>query len=566
MSDSETLPVKFGEGLVRRGLISADQLRIALREQRCDRQPVGRLLVRLGFMTEAMLRDEIGTRRGQRAIDLACAVVDPEGLRMVPREVAAPNRLLPLSFDKTSGCLTLAMADPSDIVAIDHVRRLLPAVTTVEALLAGESEIAGAIDRHYGHPLTIDSILSEIETGQVDARWPGGGDPYSHPVVRLVDALLADGVKRSASDIHFEPELGFLRIRHRIDGILHQTRALHSSYWSAMAVRIKVMAGLNIAETRAPQDGRMTNNINGRPLDLRVAVQPTIHGENIVVRILDRNKGLLPLDALGVAADHIDKLQQLMASPEGLTLVTGPTGSGKTTTLYSMLAQLNSEQRCIMTLEDPVEYPLPMIRQTAVAEANKLDFANGIRSMMRQDPDILLVGEIRDPDTASMAFRAAMTGHQVFSTLHTRSAVGALPRLLDLGIPADIIAGNIVGIVAQRLVRRLCPHCKTSRLANADERRLLGSSDDSPPRLHVAAGCERCDHLGYRGRLALTEVVLMNPALDELVARRASARELAHLATTQAFRPLVDDGLQRVREGTTTLTELARVVNLTDRS
>jgi len=333
-----------------------------------------------------------------------------------------------------------------------------------------------------------------------------------------------------------------------------------------MAVRIKVMAGLNIAETRAPQDGRMTININGRPLDLRIAVQPTIHGENIVVRILDRNKGLLPLDALGLAADHSEKLRRMMACPEGLTLVTGPTGSGKTTTLYSMLAQLNSEQRCIMTLEDPVEYPLPMIRQTAVAEANKLDFANGIRSMMRQDPDILLVGEIRDPDTASMAFRAAMTGHQVFSTLHTRSAVGALPRLLDLGIPADIIAGNIVGIVAQRLVRRLCPHCRTSRSANAEEQRLLGKSNDPPPRLYVAAGCERCDHLGYRGRLALMEVVLMNPELDELVARRAPARELARLAAAQGFRRLADDGLQRVREGTTTLAELARVVDLTDRS
>ena len=319
--------------------------------------------------------------------------------------------------------LTIAIADPNDIVALDKLRTLMPQELLIETLLAGESEIARAIDQYYGHELSIDGILHEIETGEIDYRSLGASaDEYSQPVVRLVDALLTDAVKREASDIHFEPEANFLRIRYRIDGILRQIRALHKSYWAAMAVRIKVMSGMNIAETRAPQDGRISLNISGRQVDFRVAAQPTIHGENVVLRILDRQKGIVPLDRLGLDDRQLEMLKLMVARPEGIILVTGPTGSGKTTTLYSVLNHINQEGQNIMTLEDPVEYPMAMIRQTSVAEAAKLDFANGIRSMMRQDPDVILVGEIRDADTAEMAFRAAMTGHQVYSTLHTNSA------------------------------------------------------------------------------------------------------------------------------------------------
>ncbi len=296
-----------------------------------------------------------------------------------------------------------------------------------------------------------------------------------------MDALLTDAVKRDASDIHFEPELSFLRIRYRVDGILRQIRALHKSYWAAMAVRLKVIAGMNIAETRAPQDGRITLNISGRQIDFRVAAQPTIHGENIVLRILDRQKSIVPLDNIGLDETQLDQLKLMIARPEGIILVTGPTGSGKTTTLYSMLNHINEEGVNIMTLEDPVEYPMAMIRQTSVAEAAKLDFANGIRSMMRQDPDVILVGEIRDGDTAEMAFRAAMTGHQVYSTLHTNSAIGSIPRLLDIGVLPDIMAGNIIGVVAQRLVRRLCVHCRRPYAAEPHEVHLLGM-DHSRPR------------------------------------------------------------------------------------
>jgi general secretion pathway protein E/type IV pilus assembly protein PilB len=333
-----------------------------------------------------------------------------------------------------------------------------------------------------------------------------------------------------------------------------------------MAVRLKVMAGLNIADTRSAQDGRISLHVSGRPVDFRVSTLPTLHGENIVLRILDRQKGLVPLGELGLPDTQLDLLKRMLARPEGLILVTGPTGSGKTTTLYSILGHINAEGINIMTLEDPVEYPMPMIRQTAVADAARLDFANGVRAMLRQDPDVILVGEIRDEDTARMAFQAAMTGHQVYSTLHTSSAIGAIPRLLDIGILPDILAGNVIGIVAQRLVRCLCPACREARPAHDYEMRLLGLTLPSErPLLHEARGCPQCDFQGYRGRMAIMELLRMDPELDELVARRATAREIREAASRKGFRPLADDGARRVLEGATTLDELCRVVNLTDR-
>jgi type II secretory ATPase GspE/PulE/Tfp pilus assembly ATPase PilB-like protein len=332
-----------------------------------------------------------------------------------------------------------------------------------------------------------------------------------------------------------------------------------------MVVRMKVMSGMNIAETRAPQDGRISLRLSGRPIDFRVASHPTTHGENLVLRILDRQKGIVAIDKLGLDDTALDTLKLIVAKPEGIVLVTGPTGSGKTTTLYSVLSHVNTEAVNIMTLEDPVEYPVPLIRQTSVNEAAKLDFANGIRSMMRQDPDIILVGEIRDHPTAEMAFRAAMTGHQVYSTLHTNSAIGAIPRLLDIGILPDIMAGNIIGIVAQRLIRLLCPHCKTPYSPDAMERKLLGAKADADITLYRAAGCDACYHHGYAGRLAIMELLKMDHDLDDLVAHRSSTRALRQAALDKGFRPLAADALRRVMQGVTSLPEVMRVVDLTDR-
>ncbi|MDO8789107.1 MAG: ATPase, T2SS/T4P/T4SS family [Sulfuritalea sp.] len=556
----------IGQILITHGVISEDQLRIALLEQIKSNQPVGKLLVALGFVSEATLRDALGESLGHKSVDLANTIVDADALRMIPRELAKRHMFLALSYSQSEQKLKIAIADPNDIVALDKLRTLIHPELMVETLLAGESEISRAIDQYYGHELSIDGILHEIETGEIDYRSLSASlDEYSQPVVRLVDALLTDAVKRDASDVHFEPEASFLRIRYRIDGILRQIRALHKTYWAAMAVRIKVISGMNIAETRAPQDGRISINISGRPVDFRVASQPTIHGENIVLRILDRQKGIVPLDGLGLDDHQMALMKLMVARPEGIILVTGPTGSGKTTTLYSVLNHINEEGVNIMTLEDPVEYPMAMIRQTSVAESAKLDFANGIRSMMRQDPDIILVGEIRDADTAEMAFRAAMTGHQVYSTLHTNSALGAIPRLLDIGVLPDIMAGNIIGIIAQRLVRRLCTRCRKPYPAEAHECKLMGVSEQPAPILYRATGCDVCEYQGYRGRIAIMEMLRLDNDLDDLISRRASQREIRTLAYDKGFRRLSEDGMRRVRDGSTSIEEIGRVIDLTER-
>ncbi|TVT77731.1 MAG: secretion system protein E [Denitromonas halophila] len=557
----------LGQTLIATGLISEDQLRIALQEQSRIDHPLGRLLIELGFVSEAALRDALSESLGKQSVDLANTIADPDALALVPQELAKRHRLLPLHFNAAENRLTVAIGDINDVVALDTLRGLLAEDIIIDTLLAGDSEISRAIDQYYGHQLSIDGILHEIETGEIDVRsLSATTDEYSQPVVRLIDALLANAVKRDASDIHFEPEAAFLRIRYRIDGLLRQVRSLHKSYWAAMAVRVKVMAGLNIAETRAPQDGRISLNISGRPVDFRVSVQPTIHGENIVLRVLDRHKGIVPLDGLGLSDAQLDLLKLMIARPEGLILVTGPTGSGKTTTLYSILSHINAEGVNIMTLEDPVEYPMGMIRQTSVSEAVKLDFADGIRAMLRQDPDIILVGEIRDTDTAKMAFRAAMTGHQVYSTLHTNSAIGAVARLMDVGISPELLAGNIIGIVAQRLVRKLCPHCREAYAPEAWESRLINQTQErSLPTLYRAKGCTRCEFQGYRGRTAIMELVRMDSDMDDLVARRASIREIRNAARAKGFRALAEDGIRRVLDGVTSLDELARVVDLTER-
>lgn len=557
---------RLGDELLAQGLITSDQLKIALFEQNRLKKPLGEVLVTLGFLTENTLREALSENLGFEAISLGDILVDRAAMLLIPKETARRHTLFPVSLDRETSRLTIAISDTNNIIAMDQTRALLGDKAEPEWRLASSGEILRAIEQYYGHELSIDGILHEIETGEVDFTSLSASDAseYSHPVVRLVDALLADAALLGASDLHFEPEASFLRIRYRVDGVLRQVRALHSRYWPAMLVRLKILANMNIAENRAPQDGRISLVLAGREFDFRAAVQPTIHGENFVVRILDRKKGIVPIDSLGMRDDQLMLLKLMLSRPEGILLVTGPTGSGKTTTLYSILNYRNSEQVNIMTLEDPVEYSIPMIRQTAVSEAAKLGFADGIRSMMRQDPDIILVGEVRDRDTAEMAFRAAMTGHQVFSTLHTNSAIRSIPRLLDLEIDPEVIAGNVIGIVAQRLIRKLCEHCKQMYVAEPVEKSLLGVDEDDDLVLYRAVGCERCGVTGYKGRVAIVEALKFDSGLDELIARRATLRELTEYALENGFSPISDDGLRRVREGVTTIDEVARVIDLTD--
>ena len=556
----------LGERLISLGLISEDQLQVALTEQTRSDEPLGRILVRLGLISENMLRDTLGETLGHESVDLSAVIPDPDALQMIPKSTARRYHMLPINFDKNKKLLTLAMADTLNVVAIDQTAALVGSDVKLEILVAGEAEIETAVEQFYQFDLSIQGILHEIDTGEVDQlNMAIENEEYSHPLIRLVDAILADAVKRDASDIHLEPEGGFLRVRYRIDGVMRQVMALHRSYWPGMVVRLKVMAKMNIAETRAPQDGRISLRLAGREIDFRVACQQTTHGENFVLRVLDRQKGILPLEKLNLAKQNLTTVRVMMARPEGIILVTGPTGSGKTTTLYSMLSYRNDESVNIMTLEDPVEYPMSMIRQTSLNEAAKLDFANGIRSMMRQDPDVILIGEIRDEETAEMAFRAAMTGHQVLSTLHTNSALGAIPRLLDIGVKPQIMAGNIIGLIAQRLIRRLCRHCKKAYAPDEAESRLLGDNLPQPLLLYREGACEACNFTGYKGRASVMEVLKINAEIDELSARGGTRKELHEAAERAGFCDMTNDALRHVLEGTTSISEIARAVDLTAR-
>lgn len=567
MTGSHSKALRLGEILVKQGVTTHDQIEIALTEQKKSKELLGKILVRLGFATESIIRDVIGGAIGQESINLDRAIPDSDAISLISKEMARQLRILPLTFDRSVNELTVAMTDTFNVVLIDKIAAQIGQDIEIMPLLAGEAEIEKAIDLFYGFELSVDGILHEIETGEIDYQsLDATSDEYSQPVVRLVNALLSDAVKRGASDIHFEPEEGFLRFRYRIDGVLKQIRSLHKSYWSAIAVRVKVMSGMDIAEVRAPQDGRISLTFSGRQVDFRVSTLPTIHGENIVLRVLDRQKGIVSLDKLGIRDDAMESLRLMVARPEGIILVTGPTGSGKTTTLYSILNYLNTESVNIMTLEDPVEYPTNLIRQTSISETSRLDFASGIRSLMRQDPDIILVGEIRDEDTASMALRAAMTGHQVFSTLHTNSAIGVIPRLLDIGVKAEILAGNLIGVIAQRLARKLCEKCRESYEIGSMERTLLGlKATDRQQPIYRSKGCKACDGAGYKGRMALVEILTFDSDMDEVLARKGSQSELLRIALSKGFKRLIEVGTERVLDGTSSLEEITRVVDLSTR-
>jgi type II secretory ATPase GspE/PulE/Tfp pilus assembly ATPase PilB-like protein len=558
--------VRLGDLLVQQGLLTPDQLNIALAEQRVDGVPLGRMVVRLGFATESAIRDAMARTIGQESIDLTNVVADADALQRVPQDFARRNHVLPIAYSASDNRLTVATTETFNVVIMDQLRAMVESGVEIRTQIAAEAQLEETIDRFYGYELSVDGILNEIETGEIDYdSLRAGGDEYTQPMVRLVNALLVDAVKRGASDIHIEPEFAFLRIRYRIDGVLETVRSLHQTFLPGITVRIKVVSGMNIAETRAPQDGRLSLTLSGRPVDFRVSTQPTIYGENIVLRVLDREKSIISLERMDLPDATMEKLYRLLARPEGILIVTGPTGSGKTTTLYSLLAQINDETVNIMTLEDPVEYPLNLMRQTSVNEVARMDFANGIRSIMRQDPDIILVGEVRDKETAEMAFRAAMTGHQVFTTLHTNSALGAFPRLLDIGIQADIMAGNIIGIIAQRLVRALCAYCKEAYAPTPEERKLLGAAAGAVTHLYKPVGCKQCGDKGYKGRMPIMELLVMDTDLDELIARRGTARELREAALSKGFHTLADAGIRRIIEGSTTIAEVSRTVDLTGR-
>ena len=430
-------------------------------------------------------------------------------------------------------------------------------------LEAAASALPGILDHGFTEAARKSGV-EEISLSRIDET--------TSPVIRLINSTLFDAMGAGASDIHLEAAASGLVVKYRIDGVIVEAGRVPGAELNEQAIsRVKVMAELDITERRTPQDGRFRVRIRERDIDFRVSIMPSVYGEDAVIRILDKEHlsdqlAGLTLNHLGFDAAPMAIIRSLASKPHGMLLITGPTGSGKTTTLYSILSHVNTESVNIMTLEDPVEYPIPLIRQSSVNEAAKLDFASGIRSLMRQDPDIILVGEIRDHPTAEMALRAAMTGHQVYSTLHTNSAIGAIPRLLDIGILPDILAGNIIGVMAQRLIRVLCRHCKYPYQPDAAERKLLGLHHNEEVTLYRAAGCDICHHQGYAGRQAIMEILKMDSDLDDLVARRASIRDIKHAALEKGFRPLAQDGIRRILQGVSSVGEVMRVVDLSDRS
>jgi len=542
--------------LTEAGLLSRDQLQIGLTESKRSGDSLDKSLLRLGFVTDSLLvqADETHqrgmSRQGER-INLPEVLPDPDALALIPADVARCHQLVPVSLrDKR---LLVAVADLYDLPAQDKVRSLLDAADSPTFTVASAPEIASAIDRFYGFELSIDGILHEIETGEINHNILTSDDDYHQPVVRLVDAILIDAVKSDASDIHFEPEAGFIRIRYRVDGVMRQIRSFHIDYWAAIVVRVKVLAELNIAESRAPQDGQLSMNVSGRSIEFRVSCMPTVHGENIVLRILDRQKGIVPLDKLGLHNHTLKKLTDSMERPEGLILITGPTGSGKTTTLYSMLAHKSDERINIMTLEDPVEYPMAMLRQTTVNEQVKLDFSSGIKSILRQDPDVILVGEIRDGEVAEMVFRASMTGHQVYSTLHANSAAGAIARLKDIGVTPSIISDSVISIVGQRLVRKLCLNCRVTASEPTDEGQCF---------THKPGGCDSCNSQGYRGRIAVIEVLRFNDVIRDLVVSDANVSAISEYAAQQGYSNLPMEAMKLVYAGVTSITEVSRVIDI----
>jgi len=556
--------MRLGEKLIALGLISPDQLQVVLTEQRNSKKLVGALMVEMGFITESALGEVLAESSGTQKFDPKGSMLDSSIVRRVPKEIALRHKVIAVSFENDT--LKLAMGDVYNVLAIDQVRRHMPRGTKIVPAYCTDSEILELIDQYYEYEISVDGILKEIETGIRDnTKLDGRQEGYVNPTVRLVNALLVDAIKIGASDIHFEPEGSFLRLRYRIDGEMMQIRSFHRDYWSAMVIRLKIMAGMNIAETRNPQDGRISYNVLGRDVDFRVATQPTVHGENVVMRLLDKAKSLVPLESLGFSDHNIGVLKKLIKRPEGIIILTGPTGSGKTTTLYSILNYINNIETNIMTLEDPVEYQLPLIRQSSVREGTGLDFLNGIKSLMRQDPDIIFIGEVRDEDTALMSVRAALTGHQVYTTLHTNDALGAIPRLTDIGVPAHLLAGSLIGCLAQRLVRRLCKHCKEAYTATLEDCKILNVDPANPPTIYKHVGCDLCGHKGYKGRSAIVEVLRIDPGLDELIATDATRRTMMEHALKNGFVNMQQDGARKVLLGETSVEALVSTIDLTDR-
>lgn len=556
----------LAERLLAAGLITPVQMELAECELRRRGGSLTKLLVELNLVSAERLAEYIAKETQTQLFDLTRFKVDEELVRTIPSEVARRLRALPIS--RTDDTLIVALADPSNVVAIDQLARITG--LRIEAAAATERDILNTLDRIQLSGPSIQQSIEKIIDDEVLAKKSEGTsvievgeteDGDDAPIIHLVNQVIQRAVNRRASDIHFEPEEKLLRIRTRIDGVLHPDVLIPKSLQSAVAARMKILGDMDVTESRIPQDGRASISVSRRKINLRVSSLPTQFGESVVVRILDTGSQVNRLAHLGFAPEFEAKLRAAIEAPYGVVIVTGPTGSGKTTTLYAVLNEINQPDLSIFTLEDPVEMPLAGIRQTQIREEVGLTFSAALRSLLRQDPDVILVGETRDTETATLMVRAALTGHLVFSTLHTNDAPGAIPRLIDMGVEPYLLPSSLVAIIAQRLVRRLCPTC---REPVGDPEAVFANLKITPPpglepKLWRAVGCDQCHGSGYRGRQAVFEIMTMDERFHAPIIRRAAHSDFVRLAREGGMLSMFDDGLRRAMQGATTLEELLRV-------
>ncbi|MEI6632927.1 MAG: ATPase, T2SS/T4P/T4SS family [Chlamydiota bacterium] len=561
------MPGKYtdiGEALVKEGLLSSLQLEEARRESARREQPLPRVLVDLKMTGEEELLSFTAKQLNVPLMNLEGYLVDPATLELVPEGLARKYLLIPLF--KIEDTLTVAMEDPLDINALDELRFHIGCA--IEPVLAADSDIRKAIDQHYGARGSMEEVVRHIEEdepslaaakdGEIDLRMLQSIVEEA-PVIKLVNLMIMEAIKARASDIHIEPEADMLRVRYRVDGVLNETYSPPKHLQPAIISRVKIMAGMDIAQKRIPQDGRIMVRMGNRDIDMRVSVQPTIHGENVVMRILDRGSVIVDLDALGFSVRDRAAFSELITRSYGMLLVTGPTGSGKTTTLYSAINMINTPDKNIMTVEEPVEYQMAMVRQTQVDRKVGVDFATALRTILRQDPNVILVGEIRDLETAEMAVRSALTGHLVFSTLHTNDAPSALTRLIDIGVEPFLVASSTIAVLAQRLVRTLCQACREPYAPSPKTLDGWKLDQKDVKKLFKPKGCEKCRDTGYSGRMGIFELMLIDEQIRDLIMGRAPSTKMREAAIRGGMKTLREDGLRLAIEGRTTLEEVARV-------
>ena len=547
--------------LLEQGRIGPDDLRKVKRLQQERGERLERLLLDLGFISEEDLLPLLATYLGVETVARREFPAAPVPLGNLNVKFLKHAKVMPLA--QTNGTLRVAMADPADYYTIQALQ--VATGLAIEPRLARERDILEGLDTAYGNGGGGDASASVSAEADVEYLSDDEED-VNHlrdlaseaPVIRLVNLLINRAVEQRSSDIHIEPFENELKVRYRIDGVLHDVETPARRLQAAIVSRIKIMAKLNIAERRLPQDGRIKLRLMGKEVDLRVSTLPTLYGESVVLRILDRSSIVVNLDSLGFPEDTLSQFNRLITKPYGMILVTGPTGSGKTTTLYGALDKINSPDKKIITIEDPVEYQLFGVNQIHVKPQIGLTFANGLRSIVRQDPDVIMVGEIRDFETAEIAIQAALTGHLVFSTLHTNDAAGAVSRLLEMGVEDYLLASSLLGVLAQRLIRRVCMKCRRPAEMAVEAMRELANGD-AAVRVYEGAGCEDCAHTGYRGRSGIFEFLLVNDAVRQLILKRSSADAIKETAVGLGMRTLRDDGWAKVRGGSTTVAEVVRV-------